>query len=122
MKILLDMNIPVIWESFLNDAGHQALHWSNIGDIRAADIDIMLWAREHSFIVFTHDLDFGALLFSTNAKSPSVIQLRTENIMPTAVGTIVLQTLDNIATELQAGVLVTIDPRKNRVRLLPLKG
>lgn len=122
MKILLDMNIPIIWESFLHDAGHQALHWSNIGDIRAADIDIMLWAREHSFIVFTHDLDFGALLFSTNAKSPSVIQLRTENIMPTVVGTIVLQTLDNITAELHAGVLVTIDPRKNRVRLLPLKG
>ncbi len=122
MKILLDMNIPVIWESFLNDAGHQALHWSNIGDIRAADIDIMLWAREHGFIVFTHDLDFGALLFSTNAQSPSVIQLRTENIMPSAVGAIVLQTLENIATELQAGVLVTIDPRKNRLRLLPLKG
>lgn len=122
MNILLDMNIPVIWENFLNNAGHHTLHWSNVGDIRAADTEIMQWAREHHFIVFTHDLDFGALLFSTNAKSPSVIQLRTENIMPVAVGAIVLQTLDNIAEELHAGVLVTIDPRKNRVRLLPLKG
>lgn len=122
MNILLDMNIPIVWEEFLNSKGHHAKHWSSIGDIRAPDTEIMAWAREHGFIVFTHDLDFGALLFSTNAKSPSVIQLRTENILPAAVGVIVLQTLNNVAEELAQGVLVTIDPRKNRVRLLPLKG
>lgn len=122
MKILLDMNIPVTWEPFLNDAGYEAIHWSKVGDIRELDVNIMAWAREHGFIVFTHDLDFSALLFATNAKSPSVIQLRAENILPATMGQIVLRTLKDIARELESGVLVTIDPRKHRVKLLPLKG
>ena len=54
------MNIPQIWESFLNEAGHEAIHWSKIGDIRTEDTEIMAWARENQYVVFTHDLDFGA--------------------------------------------------------------
>jgi len=41
MKILLDMNIPPIWEKFLNDAGYDSLHWSKVGDIRAKDTVIL---------------------------------------------------------------------------------
>ena len=80
------MNIPQIWESFLNEAGHEAIHWSKIGDIRTEDTEIMAWARENQYVVFTHDLDFGSLLYATNAKSPSVIQLRAEHILPEIVG------------------------------------
>lgn len=122
MKLLLDMNIPVTWEAFLNEAGYEAIHWSKVGDIREQDINIMACAREHDSVVFTHDLDFSALLFATNAEKPSVIQLRAENILPTTMGQIVLQTLKDIQRELEAGVLVTIDPRKHRLKLLPLKG
>jgi predicted nuclease of predicted toxin-antitoxin system len=70
MKIVLDMNIPEVWEEFLRNAGHEAIHWSRIGDIRADDDAIMAWAREHGHVVFTHDLDFGSLLFTTNATAP----------------------------------------------------
>jgi len=50
MKIVLDMNIPEIWVSFLNGAGHEAVHWSGIEDIRADDVEIMTWAREHDYV------------------------------------------------------------------------
>ena len=43
MRIVLDMNISPIWEKFLNDAGHEAVHWSNVGDIRAQDVEILYW-------------------------------------------------------------------------------
>jgi len=43
MKIILDMNIPEIWVKFLNDAGHEVIHWNDIGDIRADDSEIMGW-------------------------------------------------------------------------------
>lgn len=92
-----------------------------MGDIRAQDSEIMAWAKANQRIVFTHDLDFGALLYATNVEGPSVIQLRIENILPAAVEKIVFETLQTVSEELKAGALVTIDPRRHRIRLLPLK-
>jgi len=65
MNLLLDMNIPEIWMPFLSDAGHRATHWSRVGDIRAEDTAIMRWAKTHGQVIFTNDLDFGALLYLT---------------------------------------------------------
>jgi len=67
MKILLDMNIPLSWKHFLLSAGYEAIHWRDVGDIRAADSEIMAYARSNYLVVFTHDLDFGAILAATNA-------------------------------------------------------
>ena len=121
MKIVLDMNIPPIWVQYLNDAGHDAIHWSNIGNIRAEDTEIMEWARINKHIVFTHDLDFGSLLYATGAKAPSVIQLRVENILPSSVGNELLETLKIATEELNNGALIIIDPRRQRMRILPLR-
>lgn len=121
MKILLDMNMPIVWDAFLRDAGHAAIHWSRVGDIRAPDEEIMSWARKYDHVVLTHDLDFGSLLFLTNAAAPSVIQIRAEQILPRFVGAAVLETLAIAAKPLEEGALVTIDPRRHRIRLLPLR-
>lgn len=96
-------------------------HWSEIGDVTAPDSEIMEWARNHHFVVFTHDLDFGALLYTTKATAPSVIQLRIEDIRPEQVGELVLTALSKVESEIRRGALVTIDPRKARIRLLPFK-
>ncbi len=121
MKILLDMNLSPAWCSFLKAGGHEAIHWSDIGSLNASDLEIMEWARKNSYIVFTHDLDFGTLLYTTEAVAPSVIQLRCEDIRPKSIGKIVLNALEKAQKEIEKGALVIIDPRKNRIRLLPLK-
>ena len=120
MKIVLDMNLSPAWVPFLETKGHIVKHWSEIGAITAPDSEIMEWARSNGYIVFTHDLDFSALLFATKAMAPSVIQVRTEDIRPGSIGTQVLFALQNAEEDLKQGALVTIDPRKNRIRLLPL--
>jgi predicted nuclease of predicted toxin-antitoxin system len=56
------------------------MHWSSTGSLSALDTEIMAWARENRYIVFTNDLDYWALLFATAAASPSVIQIRAEDI------------------------------------------
>jgi predicted nuclease of predicted toxin-antitoxin system len=122
MKIVLDMNIPEVWEDFLRGGGHEAIHWSRIGDIRADDDAIMEWARDHGYVVFTHDLDFGSLLFTTNAAAPSVLQVRVQHIVPGVVGDAVLEALVTAADALKLGALVTVDPRRHRIRMLPLRG
>lgn len=121
MKILLDMNISPAWIPVLETEGYEVKHWSNIGSISASDREIMQWARNNKYVVFTHDLDYGSLLFSTQAVSPSVIQLRSEDIRPRSAGEIVLHALRNANKKIEQGALLTIDMRKNRVRLLPLK-
>ena len=120
MKIVLDMNISPTWVPFLNDAGYETIHWSKVGDIRAEDSEIMKWAEINKFIVFAHDLDFSSLLYATGAKAPSVVQLRTENILPSSIGDAVLETLNLGLKHLESGSLITIDPRRHRIRILPL--
>jgi predicted nuclease of predicted toxin-antitoxin system len=79
MKVLVDMNLAPAWVECLRKAGWEAAHWSSLGDPRAPDADMMRFAREH---VFTHDLDFGAILAHTQAGQPSVLQVRTRDVSP----------------------------------------
>lgn len=59
------MNLSPAWVPLLETAGYEVRHWSEIGAITAPDTEIIEWARENKYVVFTHDLDFGAILFAT---------------------------------------------------------
>lgn len=114
------MNLSPRWAKFLTDQGHDATHWSQVGASNATDAEIFAWAATQGAVVFTHDLDFGAILAATGAKKPSVIQLREQDVRVTTHGTLVLKVLDRYADELSAGVLLTINASRQRIRLLPL--
>jgi len=120
MKILVDMNLPPRWIQLFAHAGWEALHWSQVGAPTARDQEIMAWARENGYIVYTHDLDFSALLAATQGKGPSVIQIRTQNILPEGIGTLVITALKQYQRELEQGAIMTIDPQRARIRILPL--
>ena len=95
-------------------------HWSQIGVPTASDQEIMAWARENGYIVFTHDLDFSALLAATKGEGPSVIQIRAQNILPEGIGTLVITALKQYQRELEQGAIMTIEPQRARVRILSL--
>ena len=120
MRFLIDMNLSPLWVQFLADAGFQSLHWSSIGEASAADTQIMDYASRNNMIVFTHDLDFGALLADRKTRQPSVIQIRTQDVLPSAIGDIVLRALHASRSQLQEGALVTVDLNRHRIRLLPI--
>jgi len=119
MKLLIDMNLSPEWVGVLHRRGFASVHWSTIGDPRAADAAIMDWARAQNYIVFTHDLDFGALLAATHARGPSVIQVRTQDVSPENLERILVPALEAHAAALAEGVLLTIDATRSRIRLLP---
>lgn len=121
MKILIDMNLSPDWVAMFKEAGWDSLHWSEVGSPHAPDSEIMEWSRAAGFAVFTHDLDFGAMLASTGAVGPSVVQLRCEDTRPSTMGSTLLSALRSHAEALESGALVTVDPRRMRVTLLPLK-
>ena len=115
------MNLSPAWVETFSAAGVEAVHWSSVGDPRATDRAIMTWAAEHGYIVFTHDLDFGALIAATQARAPSVIQVRAQDIFPASLGVKVLSAISRLHAELESGALVSIDPERARVRILPLR-
>jgi predicted nuclease of predicted toxin-antitoxin system len=120
MKLLVDMNMSPRWPGVLAAAGHEAIHWSHLGLAYAPDHEIMSFAAANGYIIFTNDLDFGEILAQTNAPWPSVIQVRVGNLRPEAIGLKVIAALLQSAAELTTGALVSIDPKKTRIRILPL--
>ena len=120
MKILVDMNLSPSWADALTRHGFEAVHWIEVGDGRAPDRTIMAWARERGYVVFTHDLDFSALLATSRATGPSVIQIRAQDVLPDRQARRVAAVLRQYASALEAGALITMDDVRSRVRILPL--
>jgi predicted nuclease of predicted toxin-antitoxin system len=121
MKVLVDMNLSPRWISVLADAGIEAAHWSTLGASSAPDSEIMAYAKATDSVVLTHDLDFGAMLAATHGEKPSVVQIRAEDVSPDAIGAQVITALRQMASELEEGALLTIDPNRTRLRVLPLQ-
>lgn len=104
MKLLLDMNLAPSWVGFLQEGGLE-----------------MEWARRHNYVLFTHDLDFSALLAATEARGPSVLQVRTQDVLPDAIGRDVVRVLRMRAVALEQGAIVSVDKVASRVRVLPIR-
>lgn len=114
------MNLSPDWVDVFQRHGWEAVHWSTIGDPKAKDRDIMRRAKTLGWVVFTHDLDFGAILAVTRAEGPSVVQVRTQDVSPVYLAPIILPVLRTHEAALERGALVIIDEKKSRVRILPL--
>jgi len=120
MKFLVDMNLSPLWVSFLASYGFAAIHWSTVGRAWARDTEIMEFAAMNGYVVFTHDLDFGMLLAAHGTSGPSVLQVRTQDVMPSAIGEVVLRAIRTALPDLEKGALVTVDLARHRIRLLPI--
>jgi len=108
------------WVDYFSAQDIDARHWSDLGDPRASDHAIMDFARRHRMVVFTHDLDFGRILSLTQAVGPSVIQVRSKDPFPEVIGVLVTSAIVEHGAHLAAGVLLTIEPDRMRVRILPM--
>jgi len=120
MKLLVDMNLSPRWVRLLERSQFQAVHWTSVGDPKALDIELMAHAVRDDYIVLTNDLDFGAILAVTHAKKPSVVQIRSDNLNPDAIGEQVVHALRQMRDQLAAGALVSVEPQRTRLRVLPL--
>jgi predicted nuclease of predicted toxin-antitoxin system len=121
MKVLVDMNLSPQWASLLTGAGILAAHWATLGAANAPDSEIMAFAGANDYVVLTNDLDFSAILAATHGEKPSVVQIRAADLRVEAIGGQVIATLQRMADELGEGALVTIDPVRARMRVLPLR-
>jgi predicted nuclease of predicted toxin-antitoxin system len=81
----------------------------------------MTWAREHGFVVLTHDLDSTTLLATTSAAGESVVQVRAQDVTAAHLVAMVVRAVRAHVEEPNQGALVTIDDVSARVRVLPLR-
>jgi predicted nuclease of predicted toxin-antitoxin system len=121
MRLLIDVSLSPQWVEELQRGGVDAVHWTSVGNPRAKDREIIEWAREDGCIVFTHDLDFGAILALTRASGPSVVQVRAQDVFPSAIGAVVLEVLAAHRDALEKGAIVSVDETTSRVRILPIQ-
>ncbi|MEH1862832.1 MAG: hypothetical protein V7L21_33615 [Nostoc sp.] len=61
------------------------------------------------------------MLAATGADTPSVIQVRAQDILPNSIENLVISALNQFESLLESGALVTIDQAQSRVRILPIR-
>jgi hypothetical protein len=80
----------------------------------------MEYAATHGLAVFTHESRFRRAAGISKCPA-SVIQIRTPDVLPSAIGEVVLRALRTSSSQLEAAALVTVDPKRARIRLLPIQ-
>ncbi len=121
MKLLVDMNVsPGVCES-LEFAGFESAHWSKLGDPAAPDAEILEYARTNGYLLLTHDLDFSAILAATQARGPSVVQVRTQDVLSARFLEVLVTALRQFEAELITGAVLVVDEHHAKVRVLPVR-
>ena len=121
MKFLIDNALSPALADLLQQAGHDAIHVRSIGLQHADDDAIFDRAAADGRVVVTADADFGTLLAARSSQQPSVIQFRGEGSRrPDALARTLLANLPQLVDALQNGSIVTFEPARVRVRLLPI--
>jgi len=120
MKFLFDMNLTPEWVKVFQSHGIDAAHWVDIGKGNDDDTVIMKYARDNEWCVVTNDLDFGTLLALTHESGPSVIQIRAEILVPGPLTFVLMDAIARFSDVLEGGAILTIDDRKQKIRVLPI--
>jgi len=121
MKFLIDSALSPALAALLQQAGHDAVHVRSIGLQHAEDDVIFDRAAAERRILVSADADFGTLLALRSSQQPSVIQFRGEGSRkPDVLARTLLTNLPQLVDALENGSIVTFEPARVRVRLLPI--
>lgn len=121
MRFLIDQCLSPRLATGLNDLGHDAVHTAELGLESAEDAAILEAARDDERVVVTADSDFGTLLASTKATTPSVLYIRRSSCRRAdAMIGLLVENLPALEDPLATGSLVVIGEGSIRVRSLPI--
>lgn len=120
LKFIVDMDLSPLTVRQLKKKGWEIIRVSEVMDVRTDDIVILNYARQHNQVVITSDLDFSELLAVNGLDSPSVINLRLENMHPDFVTQRIIDIVSQLEDELKKGIVVSVDDISARFRNLPI--
>jgi predicted nuclease of predicted toxin-antitoxin system len=121
VRFLVDENLSPLLAASLRDAGHDAVHVRDLGMAHDDDVTVLAYARTDDRVLVTADTDFGGLLAGSGEHLPSVILLRRLQGRRAAVqAQHLLEHLEDLEVDLEAGSVVAFEDVRLRVRRLPI--
>lgn len=122
MKFLVDSAVSPEVAAGLCRSGHDSIHVRQCGLASSDDETILEYAASEGRIVVTSDTDFGELLAQSAARHPSVILFRRTSGKPLEENLLLAKALGKpeVGEALEAGGIVVVDPRRVRIRKLPI--
>jgi predicted nuclease of predicted toxin-antitoxin system len=121
MKFLADVNVSRHVVERLRSLGLDIVRVPEVMDARATDVEIIAEARRRGAVVISHDQDFTAILATTGAAQPSLINLRVSFVDVERLARALVAVIEATTPDLEAGAIVTLDDRGARVHLLPIR-
>jgi predicted nuclease of predicted toxin-antitoxin system len=121
MRLLLDNNLTPKLVSLLAEVGHDVTHVRDHGMAAADDSSVLALAKATRRVLVSADTDFGTLLASTQATSPSFVLVR--RIVGRRVPELAAVLIDNLPVvedDLEAGAVVALGNDSLRIRRLPI--
>jgi predicted nuclease of predicted toxin-antitoxin system len=121
MKFLGDMSISPRTIALLREQGYDAIHLIEENLEKMTDQNILDKARQEERILLTVDLDFAQLLAISGDSLPSVILFRLGNVSREVANRRLLAILNDYATELSNGLIISVTDVSIRLRHLPIQ-
>jgi predicted nuclease of predicted toxin-antitoxin system len=122
VRFLVDESIQQRVAVLLTEAGHDAIHLSDLGLLGATDDQVLAAAADSGRGLITADTDFGALLSLAGASRPSVLLLRRPGRHASQRTDAILEAVETARSHIEAGALVVVEPHRLRIRKLPITG
>jgi len=121
MKLLIDNALSPVVAEGLRRSGHDAIHVRDLGLAAADDVTIFERADHEERVIVSADTDFGTILAMRNTARPSVILFRGATPRsPIGQVNLLLANLGEITPSIELGAVVVLEPRRIRVRTLPI--
>lgn len=121
VRLLADAHIALRTIQFLRDLGHDVERVANVLASSATDRETIAAALRLDRVILTQDLDFSALIALSGKGSPSAVSLRLSSSRVEEVNRALASALPALTGEIAAGVLVTIEDARVRVRRIPIE-
>lgn len=120
MRFLADMGVDVRIVRWLRERGHDATHLRDQGLQRLSNGEIITKAVSENRVVLTFDLDFGEIVALSRTIGTSIITFRLYNTRTSHVIDRLSAVLTESESELEQGVLITVEESRHRIRQLPI--
>lgn len=120
MRFLVDMPLSPRIAQWLREMGHDAAHLREEHLEQLPDIDVFRKAILENRILVTRDLDFSEIVALSGHADASVVIIRIFNPTFDRILVGLARVIEECATSLAEGAVVTIEESRYRVRRLPV--
>ncbi len=103
MTLLADVNLSPLVVVALRDLGIAVVRIGDVLDIRAPDEDVVAEATPTGAILVSRDQDFSAILATTGAAQPSLINVRASEVDPGRLARLIAAALGALRDDLVRG-------------------